>query len=66
MISDTPRFHFVPANPWVAVDCQRRDQIELAREPILRRRNIEFRAVGANGRTEDWLHDRIDGHGGSA
>jgi len=47
VLSDSPRFHFVPSNPWVAVDWRRRDQIELELEPILRRRNIDFSAAGA-------------------
>jgi len=47
VVSDSATFHFVPSNPWVAVDWRRREQIELALEPILRRRNIDFRFVGA-------------------
>jgi len=47
VVSDSATFHFVPSNPWVAVDWRRREQIELALEPILRRRNIDFRFIGA-------------------
>jgi len=47
VVSDSATFHFVPSNPWVAVDWRRREQIELALEPILRRRNIDFRFMGA-------------------
>jgi sulfide:quinone oxidoreductase len=47
VVSDSPRFHFVPSNPWVAVDWRSREQIEIELEPILRRRNIGFTAAGA-------------------
>ncbi|WP_324779612.1 NAD(P)/FAD-dependent oxidoreductase [Thiobacillus sedimenti] len=47
VISNTPNFHFVPSNPWVAVKWRTRQDIELPIEPILRRKNIDFIAVGA-------------------
>jgi len=47
VVSDSPRFHFVPSNPWVAVDWRRQDQVELELEPVLKRRNIGFTAAGA-------------------
>jgi sulfide:quinone oxidoreductase len=47
VISNNPKFHFVPSNPWVAVNWRRRDDIELEIGPLLARRNIEFIGVGA-------------------
>jgi sulfide:quinone oxidoreductase len=47
VVSNCARFHFVPSNPWVAVDWRRREQIEVELEPVLKRRNIEFTAAGA-------------------
>lgn len=47
VISNNPRFHFVPSNPWVAVDWRDRDDIELDIEPALKRRKIGFTAAGA-------------------
>jgi sulfide:quinone oxidoreductase len=47
VVSDSPRFHFVPSNPWVAVDWRGREQIEVELEPVLKRRNIGFTAAGA-------------------
>jgi sulfide:quinone oxidoreductase len=47
VISNNPKFHFVPSNPWVAVDWRKRDDIELEIEPILAKRNIGFIGTGA-------------------
>ncbi|MDD5297882.1 MAG: FAD/NAD(P)-binding oxidoreductase [Rhodocyclaceae bacterium] len=47
VISNNPKFHFTPSNPWVAVDWRKRDDIELELGPILERRKIGFIAVGA-------------------
>ena len=47
VVSNTPRFHFVPSNPWVAVNWRQRTDIELDLEPILKRRKIGFTAAGA-------------------
>jgi sulfide:quinone oxidoreductase len=35
-VSDSAKFHFVPSNPWVAVDGRRRDQIEVDLAPVLK------------------------------
>ena len=29
VVSNTPKFHFVPSNPWVAVNWRKRDEVEL-------------------------------------
>lgn len=47
VISNTPRFHFVPSNPWVAVNWRCREAIEIDIEPPLKRRKIGFTAAGA-------------------
>jgi sulfide:quinone oxidoreductase len=46
VISNNPKFHFVPSNPWVAVNWRQREEIELEIAPILARRNIDFIPVG--------------------
>ncbi|MEI7430423.1 MAG: FAD/NAD(P)-binding oxidoreductase [Betaproteobacteria bacterium] len=46
VVSNTPKFHFVPSNPWVAVNWRKRDEVELEIEPLLKKRKIEFIATG--------------------
>ena len=46
VVSNTPKFHFVPSNPWVAVSWRKRDEVELEIEPLLKKRKIEFIATG--------------------
>lgn len=46
VVANTPRFHFVPSNPWVAVNWRNRADIEMeCREPLARK-GIEFIPVG--------------------
>lgn len=47
VISNNPKFHFVPSNPWVAVDWRKRDDIEIELAPVLAKKKIDFIAVGA-------------------
>ncbi|MEX8501871.1 MAG: NAD(P)/FAD-dependent oxidoreductase [Leptothrix ochracea] len=47
VVSNTPTFHFVPSNPWVAVNWRDRDAIEMDIGPALAKRKIEFTALGA-------------------
>jgi sulfide:quinone oxidoreductase len=47
VISNNPKFHFVPSNPWVAVDWRTRDDIELEIGPLLAKKGIDFIPVGA-------------------
>ncbi len=47
VIGNSPRFHFVPSNPWVAVSWRSRCDIEVEIAPALARRNIRFTPVGA-------------------
>jgi len=47
VISNNPNFHFVPSNPWVAVNWRGREDIELPIAPILERKKIDFIYSGA-------------------
>lgn len=47
VISNNKRFHFVPSNPWVAVNWRKREQIEMELAPVLKRKKINFIPVGA-------------------
>lgn len=47
VISSASTFHFVPSNPWVAVNWRTRADIELSIEPILKKKKIDFIAVAA-------------------
>ena len=47
VISNGPRFHFVPSNPWVAVDWRKQSDIELEIGPALARKKIDFIPIGA-------------------
>ena len=47
VISNSPKFQFVPSNPWVAVNWREREKIEFPIEPPLTRRGIAFSAAGA-------------------
>ncbi len=42
VISDNDCFHFVPSNPWVAVNWRTRDDIQFPVAPYLERKNIGF------------------------
>ena len=46
VVSNTPKFHFVPSNPWVAVNWRKRDEVEFEIEPLLKKRKIDFIATG--------------------
>ena len=47
VITNNPRFHFVPSNPWIAVNWRTRDDIEMELAPVLKRKKIDLIAVGA-------------------
>ncbi|MDQ5960050.1 MAG: sulfide:quinone oxidoreductase [Pseudomonadota bacterium] len=46
VVANTSTFHFVPSNPWVAVNWRKRDEIELEIAPLLAKRHIDFVSVG--------------------
>ncbi len=46
VVANTPTFHFVPSNPWVAVDWRKREEIELEIAPLLANKKIDFDSAG--------------------
>lgn len=47
VISNTPDFHFVPSNPWVALGWRKRKGISFPIRPYLEKKGIEFIAEAA-------------------
>ncbi|HMA30664.1 MAG TPA: FAD/NAD(P)-binding oxidoreductase [Casimicrobiaceae bacterium] len=47
VVSNNPNFHFVPSNPWVAVNWRKRAAIEFPVAPHLAKHGIAFNASGA-------------------
>jgi sulfide:quinone oxidoreductase len=47
VVSNVDYFHFVPSNPWVAVNWRRRDDIQFKIGPYLEKKGIDFVPVGA-------------------
>ena len=47
VVSNNRNFHFVPSNPWVAVNWRKRGAIEFPVEPCLAKHGIAFNASGA-------------------
>ena len=46
VVSNNPTFHFVPSNPWVAVNWRKREEIELDVGATLTKHKIDFIGVG--------------------
>lgn len=46
LLSDTPFFHFVPSNPWVAVGWRRPEAIKISLPEVLQKFGIAFDATG--------------------
>jgi len=42
VIADTPTFHFVPSNPWVAVNWRKPDDIKFELAPVFKKKGITF------------------------
>lgn len=42
VIADTPTFHFVPSNPWVAVNWRKPDDIKVELAPVFEKKKIGF------------------------
>lgn len=42
VVSNTPIFHFVPSNPWIAVGWRKRQQISFELAPVLQDKGIDF------------------------
>jgi len=47
VISNVDSFHFVPSNPWVAVNWRKRDAIEVKLPSVMKRKGIDFIPTGA-------------------
>lgn len=47
LISKGDTYHFVPSNPWVAVNWRQRDAIEVKLPSIMKRKGIDFLSTGA-------------------
>ena len=47
VISSEPKYHFVPSNPWAAVNWRTRADIEMEIAPPLKRKGIDFIACAA-------------------
>lgn len=47
VVSNSPTFHFVPSNPWIAVNWRKRDDIEIDLPPLLARHGIALNPAGA-------------------
>jgi sulfide:quinone oxidoreductase len=47
VIAETPRYHFVPSNPWVAIGWRQRSDIEVDLSDVMRRRKIQLLTQGA-------------------
>lgn len=45
VVTKDPKYHFVPSNPWVAVNWRKRNDIEIDLAPILAKKNIDFITV---------------------
>jgi sulfide:quinone oxidoreductase len=48
IVSDSPKFSFIPSNPWVAVNWRRPEAIEIALKPVLERLGIAFTPVAVD------------------
>jgi len=42
VIADTPTFHFVPSNPWVAVNWRKPEDIKIELAPVFKKKKITF------------------------
>ena len=47
VLGNGPNFHFVPSNPWVAVNWRKRSDIEFPVAPYLEKKGIAFNSSGA-------------------
>lgn len=47
LIANSDTYHFVPSNPWVAVSWRKRAAIEVNLPPVMKRKGIDFKPIGA-------------------
>ena len=64
VITKEPIYHFVPSNPWVAVNWRKQEDIEVDLAPVFAKKGINFKSVAA--RKLDPEARRIDLEDGSS
>jgi len=64
VVTREPKYHFVPSNPWVAVNWRKPEDIEVDLGPVLAKKGIGFKPVAA--RKLDADSNRIELEDGSA
>ena len=47
VITKEPKYHFVPSNPWVAVNWRKQEDIEVDLAPVFEKKGIGFKPVAA-------------------
>jgi sulfide:quinone oxidoreductase len=47
VVTKDPTYHFVPSNPWVAVNWRSRDDVEIDLAPVMAKKGIDFKPVAA-------------------
>jgi sulfide:quinone oxidoreductase len=47
LVAETPRYHFVPSNPWVAIGWREASSIQIDLTDVMRRKKIRFLTQGA-------------------
>jgi sulfide:quinone oxidoreductase len=47
VVTKEPKYHFVPSNPWVAVNWRKREEVEIDLTRIFAKRRIAFKPVAA-------------------
>jgi sulfide:quinone oxidoreductase len=45
VITKEAKYHFVPSNPWVAVNWRKREDVEVDLAPVFEKKGIAFRPV---------------------
>ena len=62
VVSDSPDFHFIPANPWIALGLRAEGDVTFALEPLLSARKIGLRVAALE--EIDLEHSRLELAGG--
>src|SRR5512146_857496 len=62
VVSDSPDFHFVPANPWIALGLRAESEVTFALEPLLTARKIGLRVAALE--EIDLEHSQLELAGG--
>lgn len=64
VVTKDPKYHFVPSNPWVAVNWRKPSDIEIDLAPVFARKGIAFKPVAA--RKLDPENNRLELEDGTA